>query len=84
MLKLVFTAEAGWDVFGSVGALQDELRQVELDYECGTVTSSDGERENFVRVSDIKQVVCQLVNDLRNAGQLVYLDNVDKECLWLQ
>ncbi len=34
-------------------------------------------------MSDIKQVVCQLVNNLRNTGQLVYLDNVDKECPWL-
>ncbi len=48
MLKRVFTAEVGWDVFGSVGALQDKLKQVELDYECGTVTSSDGESAHFV------------------------------------
>ncbi len=83
MLKRVFHDEVGWDVFGSVGSLQNELKDIELEYECGTVTSSTGDLVHFVRVKDIQQVVCQLVNDLRTANQLVYLNNLDEDCLWL-
>ncbi len=48
MLKHVFHDKVGWDVFGSVGSLQSELKDIELEYECGTETLSTGDAEHFV------------------------------------
>ena len=42
VLKRVFTDEVGWDIFGSVGELQLELKKIEFEYECGTVTDTAG------------------------------------------
>ena len=82
-LKRVFTAEVGWDVFGSVGELEKDLKKMEFAYDCGTVTSSTGEVLHFVRVDSIKEVVTQLVNELRKAGEIVELDNLKSDHLWL-
>ena len=83
LLKRVFSNETGWDVFGSVDNLQKETKKIELQYECGTVTASTGEIVHFVRVANVKEVVFQLVNELRKAQQLIYLDNLDTDALWL-
>ena len=34
-------------------------------------------------MSDVRQVVKQLVNELRRANQLIYLDNLAENALWL-
>ncbi len=83
VLKRVFTMEVGWDVFGSVEELQSELKEIEFKYECGTVKSSTGELVHFVRVSDIKEVVTQIVSDLYKSDELVYLNNLDVNSLWI-
>ncbi len=83
VLKRVFTDEVGWDVFGSVENKQKELRKMEFEYECGTVTSSTGEVVHFVRVKDVREVVKQLVGELYKADQLTYLQNLQEDKLWL-
>ena len=60
-----------------------EQRKMEFEYECGTVTTPTGVVTHFVRVKDITQVIKQLVTELNKAGQLVYLDNLKHDNLWL-
>ena len=38
---------------------------------------------HFVRVKDVKAVVSQIVNELRKVNQLIYLDNLEENSLWL-
>ena len=83
VLKRLFTDEVGWDVFGSVEKLTKELKQIEFQYDCGTVTSSTGNVVHFVRVLDVKEVVSSMVNELRKANELIYLDNLEPDHLWL-
>ena len=59
-------------VFGSsVDEMQREQNKYELEYECGTVTSSTQDVIHFICVKDVKQVVQQMVNELRNSNQLI-------------
>ena len=82
-MKRVFTEEVGWDVFGSVDEVKREQNKYELEYECGTVTSSTQEVIRFIRVKDVKEVMIQMVNELRESNQLIYLDNLHEDNLWL-
>ena len=83
MLKRVFKAEIGQDLFGSETRLRDELQTMEYTYECGTVTSLTGDIIEFVRVKDVKEVVQHTVSELYKCKQLMNLDNVPPETLWL-
>ena len=38
----------------NVDKLNKELHNIEFEYECGMVTSSSGDKIDFVRVNDVK------------------------------
>ena len=82
-MKKVFCNEVGRDVFGSTDSMLQEQRKTESEYECGTVTSVTGNVTQFVRVKDVKAIVLQLVNELKKVNQLIYLDNLEENPLWV-
>ena len=56
---------------------------MEFQYKCRTFTLSTGDTVHFVRVQDVIEVVTQLINELRKAGHMQYLDNLPKDSLGL-
>ena len=48
---------------------------------CGSFTSEAGKQVNFVRVTDLKQVICMTLNQLSH--RLTLLSNIPGDTLWL-
>ena len=83
MIKRTFKTEIGRNVFGSEDTLRKELHEMEYTYECGNVTTPAGNIIDFVRVSDVREVIKGMVNDLQAAEKLITLSNLDADTLWL-
>ena len=81
MLKRTFKLEIGQDVFGSEKLLRQELQELEFEYECDSFTSEAGKQVNFVRVTDLKQVICMTLNQLSH--RLTLFPNIPGDTLWL-
>ena len=81
LLKRTFKLEIGQDVFGSEKLLRQELQELEFEYECGSFTSEAGKQVNFVRVTDLKQVICMTLNQLSH--RLTLFSNIPGDTLWL-
>ena len=81
LLKRTFKLEIGQDVFRSEKLLRQELQELEFEYECGSFKSAAGKQVNFVRVTDLKQVICMTLNQLSH--RLTLFSNIPGDTLWL-
>ena len=70
MSKRVFGESFGSDVFGCEKHLRDYGGKLEMSFECGIYTTEEGKSVHLVRVTDVKHVISQLVDELTQNNEL--------------
>ncbi|XP_070538620.1 uncharacterized protein [Ptychodera flava] len=86
LLKRTFKIEFGVDVLGSEKKLREELEEMQFTYEYGSFESEErGEAitVNYIRVTDVREVVTKTVEELKANNKLTKLDNISPDTLWL-
>ena len=83
MLKRDFTETFGFDVFESEKELRNYIGKFEMPFESGTFANESAKSVNFVRVSDVKFVLKQLVEEMIDNNELTNLEIVGQNTLYV-
>ena len=83
MLKRAFSESFGFDVFGSEKHLRDYVGKLEMPFESGIYTTEEGKSVHFVRVTDVKHVISQLVDELTQNNEIKTPENLDRNTLYI-
>ena len=78
-----FYRDIGFDVFGYEKELRNYIGKLEMPFEAGTFTNESGKSVNFVRVSDVKFVLKQSVEEMTENNELTNLEIVGQNTLYV-